>query len=83
MYVRVHNWGSMLWRACEGQIATLWSWFSPSTFMQALRIELRLQGLHRKCPYPLSHLASLTQFFTEVGNQDTECLGGDWTELNP
>lgn len=34
----VYMWVYMAWHACGGQRDTLWSWFSPSTFMWFLGI---------------------------------------------
>jgi hypothetical protein len=43
---------------CVGQgSTTLWSWFSPFTFMWVPGIELRSPSLCSKPLYPLSHLA--------------------------
>lgn len=54
---------------CGGQRTTSWSHFSPSTYMWAVGLQLRLPGLCGKCCYPLSHLANSWSILLNIMNR--------------
>lgn len=57
----VHVWWGMCHSVCVGLKTTLWTCFSPSSFMWVLEFKHRLSGLSSK--YLLSHVTSSTLCF--------------------